>query len=369
MVALQTNPPADSAGMHLPIPQSPVMAAGALVLAFGLHVSFAFFTQTTPVEQAGGNTALAAQGNSFANLAEGVETPEFAREQPPEQEVQQPVAQMPVELPQVVAVQPVQPKLSETIEAAAQIQAVEGGVPVIVVPAITLPVELPSEPVLSVSPPENTTAVELETLPVSEPVEQQEVAKPEAAKPEVTRTEQVVPSQVQTQIQTDVQPPEPQSQPVLQSLRPSERPKRPAPEPVRQTLSKPAPTPLVAKPRGNSEVNATQGVATSTGTQTGGQAQTVGGTATVQGNAAADNYPGQVMRRIQRAKRVADVRGVAIVRFSIAASGGLAAVRLARSSGSGKLDGIALAQVRRAAPFPPPPAGAKRSFAVRIKGN
>ena len=75
------------------------------------------------------------------------------------------------------------------------------------------------------------------------------------------------------------------------------------------------------------------------------------------------------MRRIQRAKRRANVRGEAIVAFRIGPGGGLAGVSLARSSGSARLDEIAVAQVRRAAPFPPPPSGARTSFTVRIKGK
>jgi protein TonB len=141
---------------------------------------------------------------------------------------------------------------------------------------------------------------------------------------------------------------------------------------VRRTDPKPAPKMVPkpsSKPQGNGNVNATRGVATSSRSQPGGQAQTTGGSAKVQGNAAASNYAGLVMRRIQRAKRRADVRGEALVRFSITSGGGVAAVSLARSSGSGKLDGIALAQVRRAAPFPPPPPGARTSFTVRIKGK
>ncbi len=89
-----------------------------------------------------------------------------------------------------------------------------------------------------------------------------------------------------------------------------------------------------------------------------------------QGNAAAGNYPGQVMRHLARVPRPrATARGAALVRFTIAAGGRLASVGLARSSGSGRLDRSALTVVRRAAPFPAPPAGAQRSFSVRIEGR
>ena len=71
-----------------------------------------------------------------------------------------------------------------------------------------------------------------------------------------------------------------------------------------------------------------------------------------------------------RAKRQrVNIRGAALVRFSIAANGALRAASIVKSSGSAKLDSIALAQVRRAAPFPAPPAGARTTYTVRIKGK
>lgn len=369
MVALQTNPPTQRSAVNILVPQSPLMACGALVLAFGLHAALSGFMVSDTIDQAGGNTALAAQGSSFANLAVGVDTPEPVEQETQEQvEVEPPLA--PVKPQEIVPVQPIEP---EIVEPVARIEAVEGGVPLIAAPAEDRPTELPAQPALASPIPEAAVEVVPETVSAPE-VEQQPAAdKPEAAKPQVVKAEEVRPEEVQLDVQPEVQPPEPQSPPVLESLRPPERPQQPEPEPVRQTptapVAKPAPQPAVTKPRGNGEVNATRGVATSTRTQPGGQARSTGGAATVQGNAAVDNYPGQVMRRIQRAKRRANVRGTAIVRFSIAASGALAGVSIARSSGSAKLDGIALAQVRRAAPFAPPPAGAKRSFTVRIKGN
>jgi protein TonB len=51
-------------------------------------------------------------------------------------------------------------------------------------------------------------------------------------------------------------------------------------------------------------------------------------------------------------------RGTALVSFGVSSSGGLSYARLARSSGNAALDRAALAAVRRAAPFGPPPGGA-----------
>jgi protein TonB len=89
-----------------------------------------------------------------------------------------------------------------------------------------------------------------------------------------------------------------------------------------------------------------------------------------EGNAAASNYPGLVMRHLARVPRPrADTRGAVLVQFSVTEGGRLASVRVARSSGSTRLDRAALTVVERAAPFPAPPAGADRSFSVQIKGE
>ncbi|WP_018236462.1 energy transducer TonB [Ensifer sp. BR816] len=84
------------------------------------------------------------------------------------------------------------------------------------------------------------------------------------------------------------------------------------------------------------------------------------------GNAVLDNYKGKVQRKLNRAKRYPaeakrqSLRGVAHVRFTVTSDGGLAGVGLARSSGSPILDQAALDTVRRATPFPPIPAEARR---------
>lgn len=90
--------------------------------------------------------------------------------------------------------------------------------------------------------------------------------------------------------------------------------------------------------------------------------------ARAQGNAAASNYPGKVWQKLSRTRkpRVGE-QGVVSVRFTIASSGGLAKVGIARSSGSARLDGAALTTIRRAAPFPKPPPGAQRSFSMNIE--
>ena len=325
------------------VPRSFLAALLALVLAFGLHAAFALQGTGTITQQAGGQTALAAQGNSFVNLAAGIETPVRAPDHtatiPP---VSAPLLQQTV--PSTVAATP--PATSVKAATALPQQAV----------AVTQ--ALPIKPVRSGVP---LVAVTPDALA------------------DVVATPTVTPRQPRLQ----PQPSAPQSRAVTASLRPPQRPEeqpleqapeqRIAPdanprEPTATTAGATA-APAAQSSRGNSTVSAKQGAETSNSRPAGGQATKTGGTAQVQGNAAASNYPGLVMRRIQRAKRRTTVRGVAMVRFRIGAGGGLAGLSLARSSGSDKLDRIALDQVRRAAPFPPPPAGARTSFTVRIKGK
>jgi protein TonB len=93
-------------------------------------------------------------------------------------------------------------------------------------------------------------------------------------------------------------------------------------------------------------------------------------TAARAGNAVASDYPGVVMRHVSRVRRPnIAARGVARVTFRIAGSGALLGARLSRSSGSAALDRAALTVIRRAAPFPPPPAATARSFTVEIRGR
>ena len=85
------------------------------------------------------------------------------------------------------------------------------------------------------------------------------------------------------------------------------------------------------------------------------------------GNAAADNYPGAVMRAIRRVPQArVRGRGKVILIFTINGQGQLANLSVRRSSGDAQIDRAALAHLRRAAPFPPPPPGARQRFSVPI---
>ena len=59
--------------------------------------------------------------------------------------------------------------------------------------------------------------------------------------------------------------------------------------------------------------------------------------------------------------------GVAVVAFSLDGSGQVLGASIARSAGDPILDADAVATVRRAGPFPPPPAGAPRNYSAPLR--
>jgi protein TonB len=88
------------------------------------------------------------------------------------------------------------------------------------------------------------------------------------------------------------------------------------------------------------------------------------------GKSAAANYGSKVVKKIKKTrKKNTGGKGVAVVSFLISGSGGLSALTIARSSGDGALDAAALDHIRRSAPFPPPPPGAKTRFTFEFAGK
>jgi TonB family protein len=84
------------------------------------------------------------------------------------------------------------------------------------------------------------------------------------------------------------------------------------------------------------------------------------------------SYKSLILSRLQRSKRYPEgarargARGTAVVAFSLDEKGGVAGARLLRPSGEAELDTESLALIHRAAPFPVPPPGAQRAFAIDI---
>jgi protein TonB len=82
---------------------------------------------------------------------------------------------------------------------------------------------------------------------------------------------------------------------------------------------------------------------------------------------ASTNYPGTVRAHLSRYQQsLGSSQGTAVVSFTLGDSGAVGGVRLARASGVAVIDQEVQSMVRRASPFPPPPAGAMRSFTIPI---
>lgn len=77
-------------------------------------------------------------------------------------------------------------------------------------------------------------------------------------------------------------------------------------------------------------------------------------------------YSSAVRSAIGRNKATVAGRGSATVTFAIGPGGGLRGAKITKSSGNQALDQAALASVRRAGPFPAPPAGAKSTYSIQI---
>lgn len=323
------------------IPRSPYVAFVSLGLAGALHAAIAVLPGGQPeviAIEGGGGATISTLGDSFADMAAGAAVPEPETAKPAE------VAETPP------------PPVSETPPAETTATA---PVPVVEQTArADAPVEAPA-PATTQSPPP-----EAQRLAALAPIQDSTPPVPERAAP-VEQTPAPTPEPTE-RIVAEPETPAPQV-----SARPRVRPERPQPEQPRQaTTPRPQPQRTVQQQPGNSKRDARAGDASGRETAQQQQAGPARTASARSGNAAAANYPGQVMRRIQRTRRErVNVRGAAQVSFTIAPNGGLAAVGIARSSGSAQLDRVALQQIRRAAPFPPPPAGAQRSFTLRIAGR
>jgi len=80
----------------------------------------------------------------------------------------------------------------------------------------------------------------------------------------------------------------------------------------------------------------------------------------------AGGYNSKIWSALARHKPKTGKSGSASVTFAIGPGGGLKSVRVSGSSGDSQLDQMALATVRNAAPFPPPPNPASASYTIRI---
>jgi len=151
---------------------------------------------------------------------------------------------------------------------------------------------------------------------------------------------------------------------------------RPRPAPRAETAQPLRPRPEASAKRANapaaqgSTASARKGTATGTTTGTSARAQ---GQQQAQGDggaAATARYGAAVMRKIASTRKTSTrLRGTAVIAFHIGPGGQLVSAQVARSSGQPDLDQLGLDHIRRAAPFPPPPAGAATRFSVEFQGR
>jgi protein TonB len=138
-------------------------------------------------------------------------------------------------------------------------------------------------------------------------------------------------------------------------------PKPPAPKQVAQRQDPPKPAPKPAKPAPPSPQERL--------------AQLLGQPALALPGAGYDggddvSYGQLVLSQVAKAKKMGrypGTPGATSVSFTLSDTGEIATVAIVRSSGQKWLDDEAIAMIRRAAPYPPPPPGARRDFTVTLR--
>jgi protein TonB len=241
-----------------------------------------------------------------------------------------------------------------------------------------MPVSLPAEPLQRVAAEHLTSAQE---TPLSTPVtEAAPMAQPEAMPvpqaeallpvpdPEIAAIAPAAPQQPDTSARPETVAPVAEAAPQPSATRPKARPVPRVAQPAERAKPKPQ---APAQAAGNADRNATRGTNSGQEGAKAAAAQAARPAAQGDGGAAASaSYGRAVLSQINRTrKQRAPSRGRTVVGFSISEGGGLAAVRVIRSSGSPDLDQVALDHIRRAAPFPKPPAGAQRQFSFEFVGR
>ncbi len=308
----------------------------ALASACAVHgaVLWSWFGKTETLLVGSTASMEASVGNSFADMTQGTvsaeETEEITEAVTPDM---------------TSATEPVD--MADTPEPTEIIEPVPTPTPVMEAPEEAQKMEVTDAPLPSV------VSVPAETPQVTS-AQKPPVPPPEATQPDVTERIKAQDKRIVTKSLR----PKPRSPEFEKRVTPKKKVAQAKPEKPR------------SQPRGDAQQNAQTGTDSGTSAQKQQVASVGSSRAPEVGNAAASNYPGKVMKKISRVpKPRVGTKGTSVVAFTISSAGGLSAISLARSSGSPRLDQAALHVVRKAAPFPPPPAGARRSFSIKIKGR
>lgn len=235
------------------------------------------------------------------------------------------------------------------------------------VAATPSPAPRPEPAVLAKAPEETLAAVAkapavTDTKPIEEakvetiPEEPKPAAQPEpadvaaseasGAKPEAEKAQEAPKVDVPEEA-AETTPPEPEPAPAVKASPPEEKPapKSTAAERPRDTAAAGTQGGLFGKP-----------MALGFGRKT----------APAAGRVSSGRYAANVRAAIGRHRPRVGGGGSATVAFSIGPGGGLQGARIVRSSGRQAADQAAIATVRAAAPFPPPPAGINTTFSIQI---
>jgi len=309
------------------------MAAIVAVLASSLlHVGAMAIAPefAADIQVAGSDTEQsAALGSNFADLVKAGD--ELSPLETDQTAVSEPVATPPVKPVETSAAKPVSPTSYAAVttpEFRVEPSRAEGLVPL--------------------APPEKLEAVKPETAAVQQPAERSEPVEP---KPAQTRIEPVDTVETVTPIEELKRVPTPVA-----------KPKQKKREKPRKTSAGTRKAKSNVNNKSGSQDGKKGAKAASSGKSTKKSASRNAG------NAAASNYPGKIYARIARTRqRNAGGRGVAQVRFNISSSGQAVRISVARSSGNARVDRAAIAHVKRASPFPKPPAGAQTRYVIPIE--
>ena len=188
-----------------------------------------------------------------------------------------------------------------------------------------------------------------EPKPAAQPEPAQVAASPASeARPEAEKAPEAPKTEVnETGAVAKVKPPEPEPAPVAKASPRKEK-----------SASKSTPA---EKPRKTAAAKTQGGLV--------GKPMTLGfgrKPAPAAGKVSSGRYAANVRAAIGRHRPRVGGGGSATVAFSVGPGGGLQGVRIVRSSGKPAADQAAIATVRAAAPFPPPPAGTNNTFSIQI---